>query len=297
MTAQSIGCNFVNSSIGGIDNRETDSLLPTDVAGAAIYAQANWNNLSQFGGTNASDVTLTNSAGAATALTIQWNAPSVGSFGTAKLGHAGWEIDGWIFGLAWPNSTILNVSGYTNVLSIPKTNGAPIVYVGGLQSWCLSQGAESYTVVIYQTAATYWDNAQMWVESVAGSPFNGTMVAGPDLTPHLWIQNQNNPFTGTYTQIPQNATNQNNEATVKYNYGVFTGLTNNAVLVRTGDTVDNWGSGAMNGFQIIPIFPTNPTANLPTISPSSTVYCRCAGNHHGNGDGRSIPHQSLVSMV
>ena len=270
-TGPSVGCNFVNSSIGGIDNTKADSLLPTDVAGAGIYAQANWNNLSQFGGTNASDVTLTNSAGAATALTIQWNAPSVGSFGTTSLGTPdGKLMDGYL-GLAWPNSTILNVSGYTNVLSIPKTNDVPMAYVGGLQSWYLSQGAEGFTVVIYQNGNN-WDNDQMWVESVAGSPFNGTMVAGPDLTPHLWTQNQGNPFTGTYTQIPQNATNQNNEATVKYNYGVFTGLTNDAILIRTGDTVDNWGSGAMNGFQIVPILPTKPTANLPAILPSSAVF-------------------------
>jgi hypothetical protein len=61
-TAQSIGCNFVNSNVGGIDNGQAGSLLPTDVAGAPAYAQANWNNLSQKG----SGVTLTNSAGVAT---------------------------------------------------------------------------------------------------------------------------------------------------------------------------------------------------------------------------------------
>ena len=46
VTAQSIGCNFVANSVGGIDNAEADSLLPTDLAGAPPYAQTNWNNLS-----------------------------------------------------------------------------------------------------------------------------------------------------------------------------------------------------------------------------------------------------------
>jgi len=273
VTAQSIGCNFVYSGTGGykvgpggIDNREADSLRPTDMAGAPTFAQMNWNNLSEYG----SGVTLTNSAGVATALTIQWNAPNIASSGTAAgLGTPdGKLMDGFLQN-AYPNATILNVSGYTNVLSIPQSAGAPMAYVGGLQSWYQSQGAASYAVVIYQTAGTAYDTDQMWVESVAGSPFNGTMAAGPDLTPHLFNV-LDNIFSGTYLPIPGSATNNNNKV-YGDNYGVFTGLTNDAILIRTGDTNESWGTGAMNGFQIVPILPAtvsvNTTQTMATMPP------------------------------
>jgi hypothetical protein len=273
VTAQSIGCNFVyigaggyKVGAGGIDNREADSLRPTDLAGASTFSQMNWNNLSEYG----SGVTLTNSAGVATTLTIQWNAPNIASSGTAAgLGTPdGKLMDGFLQN-AYPNATILNVSGYTNVLSIPQSAGAPMAYVGGLQSWCLAQGAASYAVVVYQTAGTAYDTAQMWVESVAGSPFNGTMVAGPDLTPHLFNV-LSTIFSGTYLQIPGSATNQNNKV-YGDNYGVFTGLTNDAILIRTGDTNESWGTGAMNGFQIVPILPAtvsvNTTQTMATMPP------------------------------
>jgi hypothetical protein len=158
VTAQSIGCNFVYSGAGGykvgaggIDNREGDSLRPTDMAGAPTFAQMNWNNLSEYG----SGVTLTNSAGVATTLTIQWNAPNIASSGTAAgLGTPDGKLMDGFLQTGWPNLTTLNVSGYTNVLSIPQSAGAPMAYVGGLQSWYLAQGAVSYAVVIYQTAGT-----------------------------------------------------------------------------------------------------------------------------------------------
>jgi hypothetical protein len=256
VTAQSIGCNFVNSSAGGIDNAKAGSLLPTDMAGVPAYAQAHWNNLSQSG----SGVTLTNSAGAAAALTIQWNAPHIASSGTfTNLGTPDGKLMDGFLQTGWPNTTVLNVNGYTNVLSIPQSAGCPIVYVGGLQSWYQSQGVESYTVVIYQTAATSWDTAQMWVESVAGSPFNGTMVAGPDLTPHLFNV-LNTIFSGTYLQIPGSATSEGNKV-YGANFGVFAGLTNDAVLIRAGDTDEQWGNGAMNGFQIVPDLPVAVSVN------------------------------------
>ncbi len=266
VTAQSIGCNFVNSSAGGIDNTKAGSLLPPDVAGLPAYAQAHWNNLSQFG----SGVTLTNSTGAATALTIQWNGPATASSGTAAgLGTPdGKLMDGFLKN-TYPNATILNVSGYTNVLSIPPSAGAQMAYVGGLKTWFLSQGVVSYKVIIYQNAATSYDTAQMWVESVAGSPFNGTMVAGPDLTPHLYNV-LSTIFSGTYLQILGSATSDGSKV-YGANFGVFAGLTNDAILIRTGDTNETWGNGAMNGFQIIPELPVtvsvNTTQTMATMPP------------------------------
>ena len=48
----------------------------------------------------------------------------------------------------------------------------------------------------------------------------------------------------------------------------FSGLTNDAVLIRL--QCSGYGAG-LNAFQFVPVFPTQPTATTPTYSPS-TVY-------------------------
>ena len=268
-TAQSVGVHFLNDTTGGVVTNTTESawMLPSDSAGPAPYTQANWNNLCDHG----SGVTLTNSTGAPTALSIAWAGNWVGSSGTAtSLGTPdGKLMDGAIKG----NTTIVDytaLSAYTNVSSMPW-NALPMVYVGGLEAWCQSVGAEAYAVVIYQVGFGWWDTAQMWVESVTGSPLNNTMLAGPDLTPHYW-DSLNAGFNGTWIQIPATATSQSQEYYNNGNYGVFSGLTNDAILIRTGDTTETWGNGLLNGFQIVPVYPTLPVAGNPTFSPSSTVY-------------------------
>ena len=76
--AQSIGVNFTSdgndSGIAGVNNAATNtdsSMLPTDLAGAAPYAQMNWNNLGKYGGVN--PAVLTNSAGNTVSLEINWD--------------------------------------------------------------------------------------------------------------------------------------------------------------------------------------------------------------------------------
>src|SRR5450759_3256518 len=63
--AQSIGVNFTSdgndSGIAGVNNAATNtdsSMLPTDLAGAAPYAQLNWDNLGKYGGVNPAVLTL-----------------------------------------------------------------------------------------------------------------------------------------------------------------------------------------------------------------------------------------------
>jgi hypothetical protein len=261
----SIGVNFVNSNTGSNDNANAGSLSPAETAGAPGYVQANWNNLSQQG----AGVTLTNSAGSPSSLYINWSAGWTSSWGTSGSGSDGKLMDGSLGG----NTTIVDytaLTSYTNVSAMPW-NAKPMVYVSGLDSWFSSQGAEGYAIVVYESASTWWDTDQSWIESVTGSPINNTMQAGPDLTPHLYNV-LNTPFGSTYLKIPATATSNSTRSQSGNNYGVFTALTNDAVLIRTGDTNETWGNGAMNGFQIIPIFPTLPTAGTPTFSPSSTVY-------------------------
>jgi hypothetical protein len=267
--AQSVGVHFLNDTTGGVVTNTTESawLSPSDSAGPAPYTQANWNNLCDHG----SGVTLTNSTGDPTALTIAWDGNWVNSGGTAaSLGTPdGKLMDGAIRG----NQTIVDytaLSAYTNVSSMPW-NAKPMVYLGGLQAWCQSVGAEGYAVVIYQVGYGWWDSAQMWVESVTGSSLNDTMLAGPDLTPHYY-NSLNAGFNGTWIQIPTSATSEGSKNYNNANYGVFNGLTNDAILIRTGDTDDSWGNGCLNGFQIVAVYPTLPLASDPTFSPSSTVY-------------------------
>jgi hypothetical protein len=244
----SVGVNFVPSSGGGVDNGSTDSLASAESAGVPGYAQTNWNNLSNQG----IGVTLNDSTGSATALTIAWasgNTPV--SFGVGGLGSDGKLMDGAINGIGnITNYTTL--SGYTDVASMPG-GAKPMVYVGGLQAWLHAQGATGYTIVIYQNDYTAYGTDLMWVESVSGSPTNNTMLAGPDLTPTLWT-GRCCGFSGTYSQISATATNYSSRA-YNANYGIFTGLTNDAVLIRAG-TAD-YQQGSINGFQIIPIFPTS----------------------------------------
>lgn len=262
-----VGVNFVNYGGLGIDNTNPASLLPSESAGAPGYAQVNWNNLAKSGDGFTNGVVLTNSLGAATTLFINWDGGWTDSSGTAtSLGSP----DGKLMDGSLASSTTANTVG-TSVYG-SAWNEKPLVYVSGLQSWYQAQGAEAFGVVVYRNAHNWWDTSVAWIQSVTGSPTNNTMAGGADLTPRLW-NSQNTIFAGTYVQIPATATNQANEYYGGGNYCTFIGITNDAVLIRTGDFTDSgWGNSPLNGFQIVPVFPTLPIVNTPTFSPSSTVY-------------------------
>jgi len=262
VTAQSIGVNFVNSSGGGVDNGNADSLLASETAGAPAYAQTNWNNLSKWG----SGVTLNDSTGAATALFINWDAGWNGSSGTAAaLGTPdGKLMDGYLGG----NTSIdtLGTSVYGSAW-----NAKPMVYLSGLSAWCLAHGAIGYTVVMYRCdGGGSWETTHGYVQSVTGNPSANNMVGGADLTPRLYIA-QNSTFSGTYKQISTNATSSGTRDASGGNYCVFSGLTNDAVLIRTGGDQSYWGNGAMNGFQIVPAFPTALSVGIPAASVANPV--------------------------
>ena len=258
--AQSIGVNFVNDSSGGVVNSDAASLLPSEAAGAPGYAQTNWNNLSKYG----SGITLNDSTGAATTLAINWDSPWTISTGTAAGLNTpdGKLMDGALDG----NTTITDytaLSAYTDVYSMPW-NAKPMVYVSGLNSWYQSQGAVGYAIVVYVNAYNYWDTDEAWIESVTGGPFDETMVAGPDLTAHLFNA-FSSQFSGTYVLIPSTATSGSTKS-YGANYCVFNNLTNDAILIRTGDTTETWGNGAMNGFQIVPIFAALPSVGVHFVN-------------------------------
>lgn len=250
VATNSIGVNFVGAA-----------LQPTDMAGVPDYQQANWNNLGQTG----AGVILTNSVGVATPMVINWSGSWTDSSGTATgLGTPdGNLMDGFLAA----NSTIDTVG--TSV-SGSAWNSKPLVYLSGLNAWYQAQGAEGFKVVMYRNSHNYWEGTYGWVQSVSGDPAANTMVGGPDLTPRLYNA-QNSVFSGTYVKIPNTATNSANKYYGGGNYNEFTGLTNDAVLIRTGSET-TWGGAPLNGIQLVPVFPTLPVANAPTISPSTTVF-------------------------
>jgi len=263
--AQSIGVSFTsNGNFGGInDNGEADSLLPADLAGASPYAQTNWNNLGRYGAVN--PAMLTNSAGNPVSLELNWDSGWADTTGSAtNLGTPdGKLMDGFLY--SWgpgPASTLQN-SVYGNPI-----NNKPMIYVSGLSSWYASAGAEGYGIVVYTTGYSYYEVGEYWIQSVTGDPLSYSMADGPDLTPHLFV-GDSGPYTGTYVQATGTSSGS---PTYGANYMVFTGLTNNAVLIRNDvPLATQYGSG-INGFQIVPIFPSQPTAGTPVIAPSSTVY-------------------------
>ena len=263
--AQSVGVNFVNNGAGGIDNSETSSLSSSETAGAPGYAQANWNNLSRYG----IGVTLNDSTGSATALTINWDAPWTSTFGTAAgLGTP----DGKLMAdsLGGPGNYSTDYTTITNNSSIYTMpwDSKPMVYVGGLNAWCSALGAIGYTVVVYQNDNAYYGSDQMWVQSVSGSPLSSTMVAGPDLTPHLWV-GLSSTFSGTYNKIPATATNSSSKA-YGANYGVFSSLTNDAILIRTG--TGDYENGSLNGFQIVPVYASLASVGVHFANAGGTGY-------------------------
>ena len=237
-------------------------MASSEVAGAPGYTQANWNNLTKWG----SGVTLTDSAGSATSLFINWDAAWNGSSGTASgLGTPdGKLMDGYLAA----NSSIDTLS--TSVYG-SAWNAKPLVYLSGLNAWCLAQGAIGYKVVMYRCdGGGSWEGTYGWVQSVTGIPSANNMAGGADLTPRLYNA-QNTAFSGTYNQIPNTATNDANKYYGGGNYSVFSGLTNDAVLIRTGSEQSGWGNGALNGFQIVPVFPTALSVGTPTASVANPV--------------------------
>ncbi len=261
-SAQSIGCKVVTNSIngGGIDNGQGDSMLPEEVAGVPQYAQSNWNNFSRYG---SGTFMLTNSLGTAQPFNLQWDSGYSDTTGTATgLGTPdGKLMDAFMISWGPGNATPLGNSCYNSPI-----NDKPLAYISGLYSWWTGiPNAEGYAVVLYTTGNSYYETAEGYIESVTGSPLNNTMVEGADLTPHLF-EVDTSVYTGTY--IPTTGTSSGSP-TYGANYMLFTGLTNDAILLR----LQSHGYGAgLNAFQFVPVFPAPPTPDTPAFTPSSPVY-------------------------
>jgi hypothetical protein len=185
-----------------------------------------------------------------------WDSAGVGSSGTGTgLGTPdGNLMDGYLTTWDAAAATPLGSSVYYQ-----SANDNPLAYVGGLNAWCQAQGAIGYNVVLYTTGGSSYEEAEGYLESVTGSPFSWTMVEGSVLTPPL-IDVYSATYSGTY--VPVTSTNSGSP-TYGGNYMVFTGLTNDAVLIRF-QFLSSYGGAGLNGFQIMPI--PGPTTSVVTLS-------------------------------
>ena len=257
--AQSIGFNFTtNGNWSGLnDNAGSVSLAPAEVAG--VYPQSHWNNLGRFGSVNPGVVT--NSAGNPVSLALNWDAPSTASTGAATNLNTsdGKLMDGFTFSWGPGPATAPANSVYSSA-----NNNKPLIYISGLTAWINSLGASGFKIVVYASGYSYYETGEYWVQSITGSPFNNTMTTGADLTPHYFVVDSG-PYTGSYVNATGTSTNT---ATVGANYVEFTGLTNDAVLIRNA-VPTGYGSG-VNGFQLVPIYPPNTNATV-TVNVSSNL--------------------------
>ena len=129
------------------------------MAGAPGYAQTNWNDLGRWG----DSVVLTNSAGAATSLTIEWDSQGTDNSGVSTATPDEKLMYGYITASSGAASALAN-----NVYN-SGNNNKPLTYVGNLQAWYQAQGATGYKVVLYVTGHNYYETIQGYVESVTGS--------------------------------------------------------------------------------------------------------------------------------
>jgi hypothetical protein len=169
-------------------------------------------------------------------------------------------MDGFIYVYGPGAPTSLGNSVYSSPI-----NDKPLVYVGGLNAWLSSEGAQAYAVVLYIGGYGYYEVSERWIQSVSGDPLANTMVGGGDLTAHLF-EGDTGAFSGTYVPVSSGATSIGS-ATYGANYETFTGLTNNAILIRCETDNGGYGSGLL-GFQIVPIFSAKPIVGTPVANPN-----------------------------
>jgi hypothetical protein len=269
-----IGVNFVaddnliggEQPPGGVQNGWVDSLLPTNIAG--VFPQANWNNVGRFG----DNITLNDNNGTSSGVSIAWTAPGMwhcnGQPGfppiinnpNAKL-MDGFLESTWAFsGL---NGPIAPGTAVTNI-----ANCAPIIFLSGLQQFVANQCGGPYSIVIYCNS-DFPDcrHGEYWIDAVTGP--SSAIVVGPPITPPIFVTHCTQ-FDGTFTQVSPFATND--AAAFNGNYIVFSGLTNDEILI-VSQNISPSPAAVINGIQVIALGAhLPPTLALPTISPTNVIF-------------------------
>ena len=270
-----VSVNFTGNGGGGIDNGQTTSLTnivkdPTgatvETAGAPGFATTNWNNFDKYG-----DVTsgIIDNSGADSGLHMMWDAVSGQSSGAYSTLHTsnsklmdGLDGTDWAGGppSAWTANNVYNGS----------SNQKPVEYISGLNAWMAAKGAVGYSVVLYVQGWHGWGGAsEHWIQAAGGNPSSSSMTVGGDLTPRMFCTD-NGQFSGTFTQVPSTSTNYASR-TGSGNYIVFSGLTNDAILIQNVEPNGDYQAGKIFGFQIVAEFPTALTVGTATASVANPV--------------------------
>jgi hypothetical protein len=257
-------------------------LAATDMAGAGIYAQVNWNNINGALGTN---VALVDSSGAASGVSVSWAAPNTWSQ-TGNTSANQLNADANLMNPFLDNNGNANVaiSGAYNMFSTatPVNNNRnwPLVYLTNMTAWLAAQGVPAYDVVIYSDGdATSGRAGEYWVVAASGPPT--ALTLGSDLTTHTWVCDRANFITTlAYVQVPATVSGPSTNSTANLggylsqrgnfqgNYTVFSSLTNDTVLFRT----QRYNTRApINNIQIIPRATLLP-ATIDPLPASPVVY-------------------------
>ena len=270
----SVSINFVGADGNGVgqwgsgfDNPASPSLdfIPVaSVAGAPGFVQSHWNNMERYGSETSGFKDYT---GADSGLALQWDSPWILSSGSyLNLGTPDSQLMDGMEASDWGSGVFPGPVTASSAYGV-NANQKPCVYVGNIKQWLTAQGAASYSVVLYvQGAIAGRGVSEHLIQSVlSGSAPNYNMVPGPVIEGPLFSYDSG-AFTGTYTQIPSTA-NSYATASATGNYMVFNGLTNDAIILVTGEPTGAYDGGKLCGFQIVATPPT-PITTAPTISPN-----------------------------
>lgn len=202
-----IGINFNKSGAAG-------NLAGSDLAGAPGFEQINWQNVSA----NATNLTLTDSSGAATTATMT----ASGTFGSFVLSPSGTDEklnDGWITS-ANPSSTPTTIT----LSNIPYA---------------------SYSIVVYTLASSIFGPRST---TVGGTTY---FLVGPSSESQSGYLDGNSSTPYTYIQ---GTSTSSGSPTPNGDYVVFTNLTGSSQTI-TSATIPSGGDAPVEGFQIVQIVP------------------------------------------
>jgi Concanavalin A-like lectin/glucanases superfamily/Immunoglobulin I-set domain len=287
--ASPIGLHFLTQN--NVGNTNGAALAATDLAGASIYAQTNWNNLASTTalGTN---VALIDSSGAATTVAVSWSAPNTWSqSGNTTINEGSPDanlMNPYLDNNGNANVAITNpFNMFSTTTPVNANRNWPLAYLTGLQAWMTAQGVAAYDVVIYFDGdANSGRTGEYWPVNASGTP--DALTLGADVSTHIFGCDLNNfvsnpLYTGVSSSILTGSAlpNVSGGLVAEYgnfpgNYLVFTSLTNDTVLFRT----QRFNSRApINAVQVIP---------RATVLPA-TIYPLFAAPVYAGGKARFAP--------
>ena len=273
--AATIGLNFVRGAgadVVNVQNAVANSLAAADLAGAAAYAQTNWNNLG-YRGTN---IVLVDSTGASSGVTVNWDSGNAWSQSGGGTPTTQGTPDGNLMNSYLDSNGSANTTFNANLWA-NSNNNKPLVHFSGLSAWLASQGASYYDVVIYSDGDDAGGRVgEFWTVDANSDPT--ALVLGSDQVTHTFICDRTN-FTTTlaYAQVPNIIQSGLNARFGNFagNFTAFDSLTANSFLIRDAEFATRC---VINAIQIIPRATPIPATIAPLPNPevfsNATVQLR-----------------------